>query len=542
MFGYIYGHIKQMSLSPLGWVAGLLGVVFVRFLLESVSNPSSSGLFAVDTPTLLHYFLFFVTLGLFIMIFLKLFVPELLPHIHKLTIFSLAGLWIAPIVDLVANGASGSPMVYILNSFTGIIKSSIYFFSSNAPFGSTLGLQVEIAIILVCIFLLIYKFSKDVWKSLGGTLFFYAVLFVLVSMPSIPAIIFSSVSGPADVIEFLQRSIAGSATVFNNLEGSLEYSDSNKFLDVGFNFMIGRIFLFLSIILTFVWFWMTENRLLRAIIKNSRPERVANYLLLVLFGVFFALRQFGNTSLNWNDYLSALSLLVSIYFSIMFAICINDIEDVEIDKLTNQDRPLATGGASKEELSSASKIFLIISIIAGYLSGSPVFFFTLVFTSLYYIYSSPPTKYKIIPFLSSFIIGLCCIVVFLAGFFLVSPVKLVSIMPNSLVFGIFLFFFLFWHVRDVKDIKGDRKENIITAPVLFGEKWGLKATAVISSLAFFVPPIISGIKLFWIPSVLASIVCYYFITTEERGGKYSEKPIFGVYLLYIISLAIIYLK
>ncbi len=540
MVSYLYGHLKSMQVGPLGWLGGLFGVVFVRFLLESISNPSNTGIIAVDTPTLLHYFLFFVSLALFIMLFLKYFVPELSPHIHKITIFSLIGLWIAPIVDLIISGSSGSPMVYILNSFTGIIKSSVYFFSSNPPFGSTLGLQFEIALILIGIFVLIYKFSKDIWKSIGGTLVFYAVLFLLVSMPSIPAIILYPIAGPVDVIEFLQRSIASSATVFNNLEGSLEYASNNKFLDTGFNFMMGRVFLVVSMVLGFFWFWITENRLMRAIIKNSRPERVANYLLIVLFGVFVATRSFANINLNWNDYFVILSLLISFYFSIMFAICVNDVEDVEIDKLTNSDRPLTTGSANEEELSIASKIFLIISLISGYLSGFPVFFFTLVFTSLYYIYSSPPTKYKTIPFLSSFIIGLCCITAFLSGFFLLSPLKIVSVIPNDLVICIFLFYFLFWHVRDIKDIKGDKKQNIITVPVLFGEKWGLKAVAIISSLAFFVPPIVFGIKVLWPSSVLASIFCYYFITIEERGRKYSEKPIFAVYLFYLISIVVVY--
>ena len=127
MVAYIFSHIKNMQVSPLGWLSGLLGVVFVRFFLESISNPSSSGFFAVDTPTLVHYSLFFIALALFIMIFLKIFAPELHPHIHKITVFSLLGLWIAPLVDLLTNGTSGSPMVYILNSFGGIIKSSFYF-------------------------------------------------------------------------------------------------------------------------------------------------------------------------------------------------------------------------------------------------------------------------------------------------------------------------------------------------------------------------------------------------------------------------------
>jgi len=535
MLADIKDHIEKMRIGPLGWLAGLVGILFVRFFLEALSNPSASLALAVDMPTLLHYGLFFLTVALFLMIFLNTFLPKLGPHIPKVAVIFFAGILIAPIIDLLAKGVGGSPMVYILDSPLGMLKSFFYLFSTNPPFGTTLGLQIEIAIILISIFCAIYFSTKNWLKSFLATLFFYAVLFTLCSMPTVLAIAAGQAGGPTEVINFIQKTIGASATLQNHIQSGLIFGSIEKLLDTGFNFMVARVFFLLSIGLSCLWFWKIKRELTLALLKNSRPERVGNYIFIIILGIFAALRLFPEVNLNWNDWLAVLSLFLSLYFSAMFAICVNDLEDVEIDKITNTDRPLAVNSASPEELRSASHLFLIGSLIAGYLSGLLPFFFILVFTALYYIYSAPPTRFKLIPIFSSFLIGLCCAAMFLAGFFLVSPLKVVSAIPTELTLIIFLFYFLFWHVRDMKDIKGDRVAHIPTLPVVVGEKWGRKVVGVVSGLAFLIPPLFIKMHLLWIPGVLAALATYYFVNKDP----YSEKPIFITYVLFILSLALI---
>ena len=533
VIGNIKNHILCMPISPMSWLAGLLGILFVRFFLEAISNPSPSGYFALDMPTLLHYGLFFLTVALFLMIFLKIFLPFLGEHAPKIAMIAMVGIWIAPLIDLGLNGVGGSPMVYILDSPTGVLKSFFYLFSSSPAYGTTAGLQIEITIILLAIFSAIYFSTKKFGRAILATLFFYAVLFALCSMPSILAIFAGEAGGPTQVINFLQSSIYSSATLDNHLQSGLTFASQSKLLDTGFNFMIARIFFFLSIAFAYLWFWKTNKRLTLATLKNSRPERVGNYIFIIILGILLALKMFPNISLNWNDYLSLFSLFLSLHFSAMFAICVNDIEDVEIDKITNTSRPLVTNSASVGELRSTSYLFLLASVVAGYLSGLLPFFFILTFTALYYVYSAPPTKFKLIPFFSSFIIGLCFVSTFMAGFYAVYPIKLSSSLPVKLTLGIFVFFFLYSHMRDVKDIEGDRKNGIMTVPVIFGKK----VVGVISSIAFLTVPIFLNIKILWLPATLATILTYYFINKEP----YSEKPIFGVYLLFILAIGLIYL-
>lgn len=528
-------HFKDMTISPLSWLAGIAGILFTRFFLEALSNPSSSGFFAVDLPTLTHYSLFFISVALFIQIFLRMFLPQLGEHIPKIAVISLSGIFIAPIVDLLVNGKGASPMVYVLNSPIEVLKSAFYLFSANPAFGTTIGLQVEITIILLTIFVAIYFLSKNFGKALLGTLFFYAVLFTLCSMPSVIAFLGNNAGGPAEVIGFLQNSIESSTTLKNHIPSGFDFSSKIKMLDTGFNFMVARIFFFLVVAFAYIWFWQTNKKLTGAIIRNSRPERVGNYIFIIMLGILLALQMFPSLNLNWNDYLAILSLFTSLYFSAMFAVCINDIEDVEIDKLTNTDRPLVKEDVNPKQLKGISYLFLIASIISGYLAGNLPLFFIIVFTALYYIYSAPPTRFKLIPFFSSFIIGLCCIATFMAGFYIISPLKVVSILPNSAIIGIFLFFFLFWHVRDVKDIEGDRENKIPTVPVIFGKVWGRRVTGAISASAFLIIPLLSKIIILWLPAILATFFTYYFI----NRNPYSEKLVFLVYFLFIIVTGVV---
>lgn len=528
-------HFLEMRISPLTWLAGIAGILFTRFFLEALSNPSSSGFFAVDLPTLTHYSLFFISVALFIQIFLRMFLPQLREHIPKIAVISLSGIFIAPVVDLLVNGKGASPMVYVLNSPIEVLKSAFYLFSANPTFGTTIGLQVEITIILLTIFVAIYFLSKNFGKAILGTLFFYAVLFTLCSMPSVIAFFGNNAEGPADVISFLQNSIESSTTLKNHIPSGFDFSSKIKMLDTGFNFMVARVFFFLVVAFAYIWFWQTHKKLTSAIIRNSRPERVGNYIFIIILGILLALQMFPSLNLNWNDYLAILSLFASLYFSAMFAVCINDIEDVEIDKLTNTERPLVQQEATPKQLRTVSYLFLLASIISGYLAGNLPLFFILVFTALYYIYSAPPTRFKLIPFFSSFIIGLCFVTSFMAGFYIISPLKVVVAFPTGLAFGIFLFFFLYSHVRDVKDIGGDRENKIPTVPVIFGKVWGKRVTGVISASAFLVIPLLSKITILWLPAIVATFFTYYFI----NRNPYSEKLVFLVYFLFIIITGVV---
>ena len=215
----------------------------------------------------------------------------------------------------------------------------------------------------------------------------------------------------------------------------------------------------------------------------------------------------------------------------MFAVCTNDIVDEEIDSISDPARPLVANSLNKEDMKQASYIFLVATIISGFLAGYTALFFVLAFTALYYVYSVPPTRYKIIPFFSSFIIGLCCLTAVLAGFFLLSPLKYVAIFPFKLTLAVVVIFSLLANVRDMKDIAGDKAAGIKTVPIVFGDIWGPKVVGIFTSISFLLVPIFSGIYILFIAAIPTALASWYYINKKP----YNEKPVVKTYFFFVLA-------
>jgi 4-hydroxybenzoate polyprenyltransferase len=205
--------------------------------------------------------------------------------------------------------------------------------------------------------------------------------------------------------------------------------------------------------------------------------------------------------------------------------------DEDIDEVSNNDRPLVTGFLTKGDMKQTSFLFFVATVISGFLAGYTAFFFIMTFTALYYVYSAPPTRFKLIPFFSSFIIGLCSLTLFMAGFYLIFPVKYVSAFPTRMIWAVVLIFFLHSHIRDVKDVLGDKKAGIKTVPVLFGDKWGVKVTGFISSLAFILVPFFLGSYIIFATAIPSALANYYFINKKP----YVEKYVFYTYFVFVLA-------
>jgi 4-hydroxybenzoate polyprenyltransferase len=176
-------------------------------------------------------------------------------------------------------------------------------------------------------------------------------------------------------------------------------------------------------------------------------------------------------------------------------------------------------------------------MVSGYIAGFSAFFFVLVFTALYYIYSANPSRLKLIPFFSSFLIALCCLSAVLAGFFLLSPVKNLSVFPDKLAGAVVLLYFLFANIRDMKDIEGDKKAHVMTVPLLFGDVWGPRVVGGMAALAFLLVPVFVGIYSLFVSAVPAAAAIYFYITRKP----YAEKPVFNTYFSFIVGSIIVLL-
>jgi geranylgeranylglycerol-phosphate geranylgeranyltransferase len=521
-------YLESIHITPISWLVGVSGVLMVRFFLESLSNPTSSGYFASDSSTLIHYYLFFMTGLLILLVFFRIVMSNWKNIIPQFIAISSLIIFLPPIIDWVTSRGKGLKMTYFFDT----PKEMLYSFLHFGAVGTTIGLRIEIALALVCLGVLVYSVQKSWKRAVISSLSLYFVVFSLASLPGIISFIGQTESlFPNDPIIFIQRSIASSATVANNLHSSLEYPSAVRLFEISFNFIMGKVLLLISIAAASFWFYTSFKEKFKAIVRNSRVERIGHYILTIFVGILISFAMFPSTQLNWNDWLSIIVLCLSFYFSCLFAICVNDIVDEDIDRVSNPGRPLITGVLSKEDMKQMGAVFLLTSLISGFLAGYTAFFFILAFTSLYYIYSAPPTRFKLIPLFSSFIIGLCYLTAILAGFFLVSPVKNVSAFPSKLIVAVVIIIALLSHARDMKDMEGDKAAGVKTVLVLSGEIWGPRIIGVFAALSFILVPVFSGIYSLFVSAVPAALISYYFINKKP----YAEKPVVWVYFWFIFG-------
>lgn len=530
-------YLEGVPITPTSWLAAVSGILMIRFFLESLSSPTLDGLFAADLSTIIHYYLFFLTFALIFILFVKKFIGSFAHVAEKLVVLSLIAIFIAPVIDYLISGGKGMKMAYLFDSPGQIFNSLVTFFGPSLSQGITLGIRIEVSIVLLSLLLFIYFAERSMKKAVFGAVAMYFIAFIMVSLPGIFSLIAQGGTGFLPV-EFLQNAIIRSETILNNIPPYLKYTSDITLLNVAFNFLMSKILLLLSIVFAFAYFYRNHKEKFVAIIKNSRPERVAHYFFMIFLGMFAAYSLFFPfINFNWIDVLSVVALLLSFYFSWMYAVCVNDNEDVAIDEVTNQERPLVKGAVSAKDMKQASSIFLFATLLSGYIAGFSALFFVLAFTALYYVYSANPSRLKLIPFFSSFLIALCCLAAVLAGFYLISPVKNLSVFPDKLTIAIVLLYFLFANIRDMKDIEGDKKAGIKTVPILFGDVWGPRLVGSMAGLSFLLVPVLLGIYTLFIAAVPAALAIYFYITRKP----YVEKPVFNTYISFIIASIILLL-
>jgi len=151
---------------------------------------------------------------------------------------------------------------------------------------------------------------------------------------------------------------------------------------------------------------------------------------------------------------------------------LNDLFDVELDKINNPSRPLITGEITEKEAISISLLFIFL---INYLTRTYLSINLQVITNYMLIGITIYT-----PFFKrlTFIKNLYCAFTVSFSIFYTGLASLQNINYKNINYKILLITisYIFFGslinelLLDIKDIKGDKKNNIITVPVLIGKK------------------------------------------------------------------------
>ena len=219
--------------------------------------------------------------------------------------------------------------------------------------------------------------------------------------------------------------------------------------------------------------------------------KLLNYFILVRwYNIFIAILAVYVTfvlieSQSWHNLLIC---ALEVTFAMAFANIMNDVLDIEVDKLNHPKRMLVEGLINIKKAKVLCSIFLILTIVTSFFLGT---------TSKLFIY------FYVLPSLISYnlffkekpIIGNIIVSSLLGSVFIFTELSLtneikIMIVPFLLAFNLS---FIREFIKDIHDSFGDKKNNMNTLPIILGVK---------KSILFISIYIMFSIFLFLIPYII----------------------------------------
>lgn len=528
-------NIEREPIKITGWVIGFIGILFVRFILEALSSPTTTGVISADTFTLVHYGLFFLSVVLGTTLIVGYIVKNYIGAL-KIMLLGLPIIWIAPIVDMVLSQGRGFKMTYIFDTHQKLLLDFFTFFGPNVTRGATYGIRIEIAFILMGIGIYVWLKTRDVLRTFLAVLLSYLLGFIFATLPGILFTITQGNGSLLEVLTYFESTILNSNIFHNTLiEGSSSVSPL-RFFELGFNKLMSQLLFLISVFFGGLLLWRINSNKFLSVVRNIRPERINFYISSLVCGMGYAYINKMGSDFIWIDLLGIACLIISWISLWMYAVHLNDIEDIEIDKISNQSRPLVTEEITKEEMRDIATIWLVVGLLGAWSAGFYPFFMSLVYVFASYIYSCPPLRLRRFPILPSFLISVVCLATILAGFFFVSIHKELQAFPPLIALGVLVIVTLAINFKDLKDIEGDKANGIITLATMF-PKNSHKIIGSLLSLSILLTPIFLSFYLLYIFAIPASVIGYKLVTKKP----YNEKPIFTLRFVFLACMAVSYL-
>jgi len=281
----------------------------------------------------------------------------------------------------------------------------------------------------------------------------------------------------------------------------------------------------------------TDRKLLFEIVLDSRPGRILHYYVVFLFGFFLYSNSLWQLErLSSETWIKIVLFLPALAYAAIFAIVSNNKEDLEIDKISNTNRPLVQENVDPNWYLWAGVLFQVSSLLLSALLGLE-FLLTIIGLSLvYFIYSCKPFRLKRFVILAKVLIGLNTLIATVGGF-VASGGKILDF-PVFWAIFILVPISLMANFVDLKDLHGDKAAGIKTLPVLWGEgptKWFL---SVFILLAYSM--VATYFEQWWITALIVPTCIVHLLLLFKK--PFQEKFLFVLHnglFLALIGLVII---
>ncbi|MCH2379938.1 MAG: UbiA family prenyltransferase [Nitrososphaerales archaeon] len=220
-----------------------------------------------------------------------------------------------------------------------------------------------------------------------------------------------------------------------------------------------------------------------------------------------------------------------------YSMIINDIYDIEIDKVNQPERPLAKQIISINSALSLSLILLLIGLTSSLIISYYNIIITAIFSFLSWFYNIWGKKQGII---GNSIVASSMSIPFIFGGIMTGNVSL-------LVWSISLIAFLSGMGREIiktiADVEGDKIKGIKSVSIQFGPRNAMLVACgfiIISILISFIPVYLNLIQIYYIPLlILTDLILIYSVFLLSKNYSKSESLKVKKYILYAMLFGLI---
>ena len=293
-----------------------------------------------------------------------------------------------------------------------------------------------------------------------------------------------------------------------------------------------------------------ETSRLYAFWKFSRPHTIIGTSLSVL-GLYLVAHALSQPNFSSTHLLQLLGTWISCLCGNIYIVGLNQLEDVEIDKINKPHLPLAAGEFSRREAGIIIGVAGILALLLAGLLGPFLLGMVGISLAIGTAYSLPPIRLKRFPFWAAIcIFGVRGAIVNLGLFLHFNWVlqktgltgKMLREIPGE-VWALTLFILVFTVAiaifKDIPDIEGDRQYNISTFTLELG------ATAVFNLARWVIVVCYCGMGLagwLWLPSlnsvflVTTHLVALGLMLWRSRGVDLQDKAAIALFYQFIWKL------
>lgn len=317
----------------------------------------------------MHIGLWFVFIVTAFLLQLHFFSGENIIKVSKLVITFFTIALTAPIIDLLVSGGHGAKMNYLsINSTKDILWAYITVGGSSLTRGATIGIRIEIVLLVIACFNYVYTKQKSILKGAISAISIYTILFLSGTIPFILGIIISKFG--------------------------LQYQTDDQ----------SSLLLLLTLDLVFLFLIAVRKTGAKVyeVMKQAPWGGITSTLPLLFMGALLAIKNYPD---NWI--LNPTNLF---WFPLLFALVFCFVMYISILKL------------KQNETYSAQPLFywenglLILILLISALISARTFFSSALLWGLLFMINEAPLKLGKIPFLGSLLNAMAVLSVAFIGF------------------------------------------------------------------------------------------------------------------------------